>query len=189
MNRRIVAAASALLMLLTATTALAREWNVDAAHCTLTFSGSYQGEPFDGRFKRFDAKIVYDPADLAHAKFDVNIDIASIDTASAERDQALPGADFFDTAKFPRAHFVTMSFRKSANGDVLADGMLTLRGISKPVTLSVKFAPQSGNATLDVATTLKRLDFGIGGGDWSDTSMIGNDVAVRGHLVLTPKGG
>ena len=50
----------------------------------------------------------------------------------------------------------------------------------------MKFVPQGDGATLDVNATLKRLDFGIGGGDWADTTMIGNDVAVHGHLLLQP---
>ncbi len=180
--RRMVLIALMLLPL----AAFAREWKIDPARSALTFTGTYQDEKFEGRFKRFDAKIDYDPADLAHAKFDVTIDIASADTANTERDQALPGKDFFDTAQFPRAHFVSTRFRKSANGQVLADGTLSLRGVSKPVTLTVKFVPFGSGATLDVDTTLKRLDFGIGSGDWADTSMIGNDVAVHGHLVLLP---
>ncbi|HEY3520031.1 MAG TPA: YceI family protein [Rhodanobacteraceae bacterium] len=166
--------------------AFARDWKVDPARSALTFTGTYQGEKFEGRFRRFDAKIDYDPADLAHAKFDVSVDVASVDTANTERDQALPGKDFFDTARFPRAHFVTTRFRKSTNGAVLAEGMLSLRGISKPATLTVKFAQARSGATLDVDTTLKRLDFGVGGGDWADTSMIGDEVIVRGHLVLLP---
>jgi len=180
--RRMVLIALMLLPL----AAFAREWKIDPARSALTFTGTYQDEKFEGRFKRFDAKIDYDPADLAHAKFDVTIDIASVDTANTERDQALPGKDFFDTAQFPRAHFVSTRFRKSADGQVLADGTLSLRGVSKPVTLTVKFVPSGSGATLDVDTTLKRLDFGIGSGDWADTSMIGNDVAVHGHLVLLP---
>lgn len=165
---------------------LTSAWTVDPARSTLTFSGTYQGEKFAGRFRHFGAKrIDYDPAHLDAAKFDVTIDVASVDTANAERDQALPGADFFDTAKFPRAHFVTTRFRKGADGAVLADGTLSLRGVSKPVTLRVVYAP--GSQTLDVDTTLKRLDFGIGSGDWADTSLIGNDVAVHGHLALTSR--
>ncbi|HXS73066.1 MAG TPA: YceI family protein [Rhodanobacteraceae bacterium] len=176
----------ALLLLLWASAASARDWKVDAAHSTLTFTGTYQGEKFEGRFKRFDARIAYDPANLAQSKFDVDIDIASVDTANTERDQALPGKPFFDTAQFPRAHFVTTRFRKAADGRVFADGTLSLRGVSKPVTLAVTFAQAGNGGTLDVQTTLKRLDFGIGSGDWADTSMIGNAVMVRGHLLLQP---
>ncbi len=175
---------AATLAAATAMPAFARDWAVDAAHSTLAFTGSYQGETFDGRFRRFDASIAYDPADLAHAKFDVTVDIASLDTQNSERDQAALGTDFFDSARFPRAHFVTTAFRRAANGEVLADGTLTLRGVTRPVMLSVKFVPGGNNATLDVTARLKRLDFGIGGGQWADTSMIGNGVTVHGHLLL-----
>ena len=53
-----------------------------------------------------------------------------------------------------------------------------------PVTLNVKFVPHGNVATLDVTAHLQRLDFGIGTGEWGDTSMIGNAVTVNGHLVL-----
>ena len=181
-----IAIAALLLMTGSPLAAGAHAWKVDPAHSALAFTGTYQDEKFEGRFKRFDAKIDYDPADLAHAKYDVTVDIASVDTANTERDQALPGKDFFDTARFPRAHFVTTRFRKSASGEVLADGTLSLRGVARPVTLAVKFTQAGNGATLDVDATLKRLDFGIGSGDWSDTSMIGNEISVHGHLVLEP---
>jgi polyisoprenoid-binding protein YceI len=162
----------------------AKGWQVDAAHSTLAFTNTYQDVEYTGQFRRFTASIDYDPADLAHAKFDVSVDIASLDTQNGERDHTALGADFFDAGKFPRAHFVTASFRKTADGKVIADGTLTLRGISKPVALTVTFAPHGDTATLDVGAQLKRLDFGIGTGQWADPSMIGNDVTVHGHLLL-----
>ncbi|MBS0430843.1 MAG: YceI family protein [Proteobacteria bacterium] len=181
--KTIMAAVVALTALLAA--APVHAWTSDPARSTLSFTATYQGESFQGRFRRFEAKTLdYDPAHLDAARFDVVVDIASIDTANSERDQALPGKDFFDTARFPQAHFVSTRFRKGADGRVLADGTLTLRGVGKPVTLGVTFDP--ARKTLDVATTLHRLDFGIGGGDWADTSMIGDEVAVHGHLALRP---
>ncbi|HKZ11882.1 MAG TPA: YceI family protein [Rhodanobacteraceae bacterium] len=164
--------------------ALAQTWQVDAASSTLTFTNTYQNVEYTGQFHRFDATIVYDPNDLAHAKFDVSVDVASLDTQNSERDHTALGADFFATAKFPKAHFVTTAFRKAADGKVIADGVLTLRGISRPVALTVAFAPRGDSATLDVTAPLKRLDFGIGMGQWADPSMIGNSVTVRGHLLL-----
>ncbi|MER3547396.1 MAG: polyisoprenoid-binding protein, partial [Rhodanobacteraceae bacterium] len=86
--------AAAAMMLALPFAALAQQWKVDPAHSALTFTGTYQGEKFEGRFKRFDAKIDYDPAQLTNAKFDVTIDIAGVDTANTERDQVLPGKDF-----------------------------------------------------------------------------------------------
>ena len=169
---------------LVAAPALAQTWQVDAAHSSLSFTNTYQSVAYTGQFHRFTAKVDYDPADLAHAKFDVDVDIASLDTQNGERDHTALGADFFDAQKFPKAHFVTTSFRKAADGKVVADGTLTLRGISKPVTLAVLFKPNGNSATLDVTAQVKRLDFGIGAGQWADPSMIGDGVAVHGRLQL-----
>ncbi|MBS0383455.1 MAG: YceI family protein [Proteobacteria bacterium] len=175
-----------MLIALVAAPAWAQPWQVDAARSTLTFTNTYQTVTYTGQFRRFNAKIEYDPADLAHARFDVEVDIASLDTENSERDHAALGTAFFDAARFPQAHFVTTAFRKAANGEVLADGTLTLRGISKPVTLTVKFVQKGGDATLDVTAQLRRLDFGIGTGEWADPSMIGDAVTVQGHLLLEP---
>lgn len=175
---------STVMLLGLAAPAFAQTWQVDPAHSALTFTNSYQNVEYSGQFRRFDAKIDYDPNDPARAKFDVTIDITSLDTQNSERDHSALGADFFDTAKFPKAHFVTTSFRKAADGKVVADGVLTLRGVSKPVVLTVAFKPNGNSATLDVTAQLKRLDFGVGAGEWADPSMIGNAVTVRGHLQL-----
>ena len=174
-----------LAFLLLPAAASARDWAVDASKSTLGFKGSYQGETFDGTFRKFDAIIAYDAADPTTGKFDVTVDLASADTASAERDDSLKGSDFFAVSKFPKAHFVTESFAKAADGRVTARGKLTIRDQTKPVTLEVTFAETGNTATLDVATVLKRADFGLGAGsDWSD---VGADVSVHGHLALTAK--
>ncbi|MHB1059727.1 MAG: YceI family protein [Rhodanobacter sp.] len=166
--------------------AVAADYTVQPAASTLGFSGTFQGEAFQGRFGQWTAAISYDAANLAGSKFDVEVDLASVKTGDNDRDSALPGTDFFDVAKFPKAHFVTTGLRQSG-GKVIADGTLTLHGISKPVSLEVTFKPQGGGATLDVAGTVKRLDFGVGTGDYADTSVIGGDVKVAAHLQLAPK--
>jgi polyisoprenoid-binding protein YceI len=154
---------------------------------TLGFTGTFQGATFDGSFKKFDAVISYDPANLAASKFDVTVDVASAATGDADRDQALPGSDFFDASKFPKAHFVTTGFSKDAAGNVVANGNLTLHGITKPVSLKVQFTPRAGGASLVVMTQLKRLDFGVGSGEYKDTGTIADDVKVNGNLLLLPK--
>lgn len=174
-----------LLLALLPLAAFARDWNVDMAKSGLGFDGTYQNGPFAGMFKKWQAAISYDENDLAKAKFDVTVDLASVDTGSGERDQTLATADFFDTAKFPHAHFVTNAFNRGADGGVIALGTLTIRDQSKPVTLKVKFAVSGGATTLDVGTTLNRMDFGLGASsDWADIS---TNINVHGHLVLVPK--
>lgn len=165
--------------------AFARDWQVDAAHSTLTFSASYQKEDFKGTFKHFDSTIRYDADDLSGSRFDVTVDLASTDTGSSERDDTLKGADFFDVSKFPKAHFVTDSFTRNADGSVTAKGQLTIREKTQPVTLQVKFVANGQTATLDVDSVLKRTEFSLGSSvDWVD---VGADVPVHGHLVLAAK--
>lgn len=163
----------------------ARDWQVDPAASSLTFKCSYQGTAFEGKFGKFNAAIAWDATNLAASKFDVSVDLASADTGNSDRDDALTGSDFFDTGKFPQAHFITTKFTKSADGSVVARGNLTLRQQTRPVTLKIKFVENGNTATLDVDTTLKRADFGLGASsDWAE---VGADVPVHGHLVLTGK--
>lgn len=164
----------------------ATDYTVQPAGSTLGFSDTFQGETFNGHFGQWNAAISYDAANLASSKFDVDVDLASARTGDSDRDTALPGTDFFDVAKFPKAHFVTTGFRQNG-AQVIADGQLTLRGVTRPVSLQVAFKPQGNGATLDVAGTVKRLDFGVGGGDYADTSVIGADVKITAHLQLAPK--
>jgi polyisoprenoid-binding protein YceI len=173
------------LLALAAQGACARDWQVDAAKSTLSFKGTYENGPIEGRFDKFSATIAFDEADLSKDRFDVTINIASVHTESEERDDTLRTPDFFDTPRFPTAHFVTESFGKGRDGGLEARGSLTIRDNNRPVVLKVRFAGSGDAATLDVDTVLNRQDFGLGvGADWAD---IGNEVPVHGHLVLSAK--
>ncbi|HEU4670213.1 MAG TPA: YceI family protein [Dyella sp.] len=174
------------LALALCSTAAATDYAVQPAGSTLAFHGTFQGAGFDGHFEKFDAAIAYDPAHLDASKFDVTVDLASARTGDSDRDTALPGSDFFDVAKFPEAHFVTTAFHQNGT-TVTADGNLTLHGVTRPVSLTVDFKPTTAGATLDVKGTVQRLDFGVGGGDYADTSVIANDVTVTAHLNLVAR--
>lgn len=149
----------------------------------LGFSGSFQGATFDGSFAKWTAQIRYDPAQLATSRFDVSVDTASAHTGDNDRDGALPGDDFFNVARFPTAHFVSSGFRQ-AGGKVVVDGRLTLRGVTRPISLDVTFVSNAQGATLDASGTLNRLDYGVGGGEYADTSVIGAQVQVHAYLLL-----
>ena len=163
----------------------ATNWNTDSTASTLNFSGTVEGEGFTGQFKDFTAKITFDPADLANSTFDVNIALASADSANAERDETLQGSDFFDTAKTPQASYIATTFRDLGDGKFAADGTLMLRGIAKPVTLEFSWASDGANATLDGKAIVNRLDFNVGGGDWADASTIGHEIGVSTTLKLS----
>ena len=172
------------LLLFAAGGASATDWKVIPAGSSLRFAGVAQGEAFDGRFPQFDARIAFDPAQPG-GRFDVEIDLASADTRNAERDDALDQADFFDVARTPKATYTATEF--VAKGDAFeAHGTLTLRGVSKPVTLVFTFTPSAAGATLEGQATLDRSAFGVGGGDWADPELVANEVKVSTTLVLQP---
>jgi polyisoprenoid-binding protein YceI len=165
--------------------AQAGTWHADAKNSTLGFSSIYQGDAFNGRFKTFDATIAFDPAQLATSRIDVKITLASADTANSERDDSLHGNDFFDAARNPISTYTATKFRSLGGNRYAADGTLTLRGISKPVTLTFAWATGATPALVGDAV-VNRLDFKVGVGQWADTSLIGNAVKVHTALKLTP---
>ncbi len=183
MNLRSAILSAALLCSLVALPAHATHFRADPKSSTLTFSGSDQGEAFNGRFGRFDAEIAFDPANLPASRFDVSITLASADTQSSERDDMLKGADFFNAAKMPTAHYLATRFRSLGGNRYAADGTLTLRGVTRPVSLSFVWTPGAMPALVGDAN-LNRLDFGVGGGQWADTATIGNAVKVHTALKL-----
>jgi polyisoprenoid-binding protein YceI len=173
-----------LISLLASSASLAADWRT-LPGSTLGFSASAQGESFDGRFTRFTPRIRFDPAKLADSRFDVAIDVASADTRNQERDEMLRSAEFFGAKKTPQARFLAQRFRALGGNRYAADGVLSLHGISKPVLLTFTW---SGGAQPVLAgeARLKRLDFGVGSGDWADTEELPNEVKVKTRLLLAP---
>jgi polyisoprenoid-binding protein YceI len=174
-----------LIGLLLTNAAAAADWTLQSGS-TLGFSASYQGETFQGRFGKFTPQIRFDPAKLTDSRFDVRIALASASTSNDERDEMLKGEDFFNSAKLPEARYSASVFRALGGNRYTADGTLNLRGVSRPVTLSFTWTP-GAKPVLNGEATLKRLDFGVGSGDWTDTGLIPNEVKVSTHLVLAPK--
>lgn len=170
--------------LLATTPALATDY-VQAPGSTLAFATEYDGEVFSGHFGKFTTTLSFDPANLPGAKLDVVIPLSSAATANADRDSTLQGTDFFATSKFPQARYTATSFRDLGDGRYAADGELTLRGATRPVTLTFTFTDGTP-ARLEGRATVQRLDFGVGGGDWSDLSLIPNPVAISTKVRLQP---
>jgi polyisoprenoid-binding protein YceI len=163
--------------------ASAGTWHADPKYSTLGFAGIYQGQAFDGRFKTFDAAIAFDPAQLPSSRFDVKITLTSADTANTDRDESLRGADFFDTAHTPVATYTATHVRSLGGNHYAADGTLSLRGVNKPVVFTFTWTGGATPALVGDAV-VNRLDFKVGGGQWADTSVIGNAVKVHTALKL-----
>ena len=180
---RLIAVAAALLAVF-AVPARASDY-VQASGSTLAFAGMYQGEAFAGRFPGFSTRLSFDPKQLAKARLDVTIPMAGATAGNPDYDGELRGTSFFDTARFAQARYQATKFRALGGNQYAADGTLTLRGIAKPVTLTFTWTP-GARPVLAGKATVKRLDFGVGAGDWADTSLIPNAIAVSTRVVLQP---
>jgi polyisoprenoid-binding protein YceI len=158
----------------------------DPGASRLEFSGLQAGAEFKGVFHKFTAIVNFAPDALTDARFDVEVDLNSLDTMDEDRDGAMRGADIFDVAHFPTAHYVTRSFTRTASG-YTAVGALTLRGVTKEVPVDFQFAATTIGAKLSGNVRLKRLDFGVGQGEWKSTKSVADEVNVAFALVLKPK--
>ncbi|UKE48207.1 MULTISPECIES: YceI family protein [Xanthomonas translucens group] len=179
------AVAASLVAMLAAAPAFAADY-VQAPGSSLVFASKYDGEVFTGQFPGFDSKFSFDPANLASARLDVAIPLAGAKSGNADRDSTLQGPDFFDVAKFATAHYRADKFRGLGNNQYAADGTLELRGVSRPVTLTFTWTP-GAQPVLAGKALVKRLDFGVGGGDWADTKTIPNETAISTKVVFKAK--
>jgi polyisoprenoid-binding protein YceI len=161
-------------------------FSADPAQSRLEFVGTQAGAPLRASFHVFTTAIDFSPDALGTAHLDVTIDTGSVDSKDADRDATIKGADVFDVAHWPSAHYQTKSITKGAAG-FHATGTLTLRGVTKDVPIDFNFATTPGGAKLEGSATLKRLDFGVGQGDWKSTEWIGDEVKIGFSLRLVPR--
>jgi len=173
----------------TAASAMGQTWNVDKSHAKLGFSITHlMISDVEGSFKTYEATITSAKDDFSDAVFDISADIAGIDTDSEGRDKDLQGERFFDAAKFPKLTFKSTSLTKVEGNKYKLVGDLTMKGVTKPVELSVTIngpierKGRDGSARkvigLKVTGTFKRTDFGVGG---AGNAMVSEEVTLNAN--------
>ncbi|WP_299471126.1 YceI family protein [uncultured Roseibium sp.] len=180
-------ATSALALTLLAAPALAEPvaYDFDKSHANLSFTYNHLGySTTDGRFGDWDGKLLIDEGAPANSSVEFTINIDSLDTFWADRDTHLKSPDFFDAAKYPQAVFKSTNVEQTGEKQLEVTGDLTLRGITKPVTLTVDVTalgehpmakkPAAGFAA---TTVLKRSDFGMD----KFVPYVGDEVTVTFH--------
>lgn len=178
--------ATALAATLLASTAHAAPWVVDAGKSTLTFSGKQGKSPFTGSFATFTPVIEFDPAAPEKGSITVTVDTGSASIADdREQNDALPTEDWFFPKQFPEATFTSKTITREGEG-YRAEGTLTLRGVSKPVSLPFTLKAEGTATRAEGETVLNRTDFGLGGKQWADDKWVAYPVTVRFSLLATP---
>lgn len=160
-------------------------WNVDKAHAKVNFSTVHNNiSNVDGLFNDFEISIVSAEKDFSDAKFSVEIDVNSIDTEIEMRDNHLRSADFFEVEKYPKMTFKSTSIEGTGEENhYQLKGNLTLKGITKPVTMDVWYRGTIENdkgqkiAGFQITGTINRLNFNVG--KKFPDAMVSNEVAIK----------
>lgn len=156
-----------------------------AAQSEIRFTSRQMGVPVEGRFKRFDAQIAFDPAQPAAAKIAMEVDLTSVSLGMAESEAELAKPEWFATRQFPKASFNSTAVTPVAPGRYVVAGKLAIKGRSRDIVVPVELTASGGRTSATGAFALKRLDFRIGDGDWKDTSLVADEVQVAFRLILT----
>jgi polyisoprenoid-binding protein YceI len=168
------------------------KFTLDPASSLLRFTFEQAGASNNGRFGKYTADVTFAADNLAASKIDVSVDIGSLDSGDKERDDTLKSADLFNPAKFPKARFVSSKIAMVGAGRYEAQGKLTIRDVTKDIKLPITFQTRDEKGKqvgfLTGRYTIKRLEYGVGQGEWKSLEWVKDDVLVTFSLKLVPAG-
>ena len=163
-------------------------WTIDTVHTEIGFKVKHLVvSTVSGKFTAFEGKLEGDPEDLTRAKISFSADIDSIHTGNEQRDGHLKSPDFFDAANHPKLNFSSTSIEKVGDADYKVSGDLTLKGVTKPITLNVEFGGIEKSlygqtvAGFEVTAKINRQDYGL---TWSAVTEAGG-LVVANDIKLT----
>ena len=173
--------------LLAAQPALAQQKLVPA-DSKISFITRQMGVPLEGHFKKFDAQVAFNPAQLASSNITLNVDTGSATFGAPETDAEMPKATWFNVPKFPQATFQSSGVKALGGGKFEVAGKLSIKGTARDVVAPVTVVQSGANTTATGTLTIQRLTYKIGENEWADTSMVANDVQIKFKLALTGVG-
>lgn len=172
----------------------ASTWTFDSAHSHASFTVRHMViSNVRGEFGKLTGTVTLDEKDVTKSKVEATIDATTIDTREAKRDEHLKSPDFFDVAKYPAITFKSTKVQKNGKDGLKVTGDLTMRGVTKPVTLDVtgptgeiKDPWGSARRGASATTKLNRNDYGVA---WSKALeggglVVGNDVTIELEVEL-----
>jgi len=148
--------------------ATSTKWVLDPMHSEVQFKVKHLViSTVSGFFKSFEGELDTENDDFTDAKISFSLDIDSIDTNQSQRDEHLKSAEFFDAEKYPKISFKSTSFTKTGDDEYKLVGDLTIKDVTKPVSLDVEFGGAAddfyGNtkAGFEISGKINRKEFGL----------------------------
>ena len=155
-------------------------WRIDPARSEVRFTITKLGfEDVTGVFRESGGEIRHDPIDPAASSIQWRVKVASVLTDASNRDRALQGEAYFDAGRQPLLSFVSREVRRSAAGMLEVSGDITIRGVTRPLTLSVRPRVTAAGPTFETDFTIDRYEFGVVGG-----SVLGRLIGREARLHL-----
>jgi len=178
----------------TATNNELKTWTLDPTHSSVHFSVKHMViSQTKGAFSDYKVNVTTKGLEFADAKIELEINVASIDTKMADRDNHLRGADFFDAEKFPTIKFVSTSMKKINDEDYSLKGNITIKDVTKEIEFKVNYGGQVidpwGNirSGFTLESSIDRFEFGL---TWNalieaGSAMVGKTVKLQAEIEVT----
>ncbi|WP_156923475.1 YceI family protein [Burkholderia sp. WSM2232] len=161
--------------------------DVDTSKSTVIATTRQMNVPVDGKFRKFSAQLSFDPAKPTAGSASVSIDTRSYDLGADDYNKQAQGKEWFDSATYPAATFVSSAIAPAGGDQYKITGKLTIKGKSQTVVVPVTIASQGSSQTFDGSLPIRRSQFDVGTGEWKDTSVVADEVVIKFHLVASKK--
>ena len=159
--------------------ATAAALKTDAAHSSVAAVFKQMNVPVEAKFTRFNVQIDYDALKPDASRARVEIDTASLDIGDAEMNREVAKKEWFNSAQFPKATFVSSSIKPAGAGRLSVSGKLSIKGKTADVSFPLAVKTEAGKQVFEGSLPIRRLAFNIGEGEWNDTSMVADDVVIK----------
>lgn len=166
-------------LLAVALAASAAPLKTDPAKSTVSAVFKQMNVPVESPFKKFAAQIDYDAAKPELSKATVEIDTASLDLGDADMNKEVAKKEWFHSAQFPKATFVSSSIKPAGAGKLTVHGKLSIKGRSTDVSFPMTVRQEAGKQVFQGVLPIKRLTYAVGEGEWKDTSMVADEVVIK----------
>jgi polyisoprenoid-binding protein YceI len=157
-----------------------------AEQSSIAFSYQQMGVQMEGQFKRFAARMSFDPSNPESAQVTVDVAVTGIDAGSSVADQEVLGKPWFNATAFPTASFRSSSVKALGGNRYQVTGKLTIKGQARDVVVPATFSTQGDTDVFEGQFTIRRGDFNIGEGPWAPFDIVENEVQVRFQITSTP---
>ncbi|MYM94380.1 YceI family protein [Duganella sp. BJB488] len=155
----------------------------DPSKSTVSAVFKQMNVPVESKFKKYTVAIDYDAAKPDASKATVEVETASLDVGDADMNKEVAKKEWFNSAQFPKATFVSTAIKSAGAGKLNVTGKLTIKGKTADISFPLTVKADGGKQVFEGALPIKRLAYNIGEGEWKDTGMVADEVTIKFHVV------